>query len=52
MMTLRQIYSGYIKDQLEDNEIVLILPYYETTEMVRSILSGVNDNSIGGSIVD
>ena len=52
MMTLRQIYSGYIKDQLEDNEIVLILPYYETTEMVRSILSGVNDNSIGGSIID
>ena len=39
--------------QLEDNnEIVLILPYYETTEMVRSILSGENDNSIGSSIID
>ena len=53
MMTLRQIYSGYIKAQLEDNnEIVLILPYYETTEMVRSVLSGENDNSKGGSIID
>jgi hypothetical protein len=53
MMTLRRIYSGYIKAQLEDkNEIVLILPYYETTEMVRSILSGENDNSIGGTIID
>jgi hypothetical protein len=39
--------------QLEyNNEIVLILPYYETTEMVRSVLSGENDNSKGGSIID
>jgi hypothetical protein len=54
VMTLRQIYSGYIKDQLEDNnEIVLILPYYETTEMVRSILSGENHhNSKGDKIID
>jgi MEDS: MEthanogen/methylotroph, DcmR Sensory domain len=53
MMTLRQIYSGYIKAQLEDNnEIVLILPYYETTEVVRRILSGENNNGIGGSIID
>jgi DcmR-like sensory protein len=53
MMTLRQIYSGYIKAQLEDNnEIVLILPYYETTEVVRRILSGENNTGIGGSIID
>ena len=53
MMTLRQIYSGYIKAQLEDNnEIVLILPYYETTEGVRRILSGENNNGIGDSIID
>ena len=46
MITLRRIYSGYIKAQLEDNnEIVLILPYYETTEMVRSVLSGKNKNN-------
>jgi hypothetical protein len=53
MITLRRIYSGYIKAQLEDNESVLILPYYETTERVRSILSGENDNSsIESSIID
>ena len=57
MMTLRQIYSRYIKAQIEDdNEIVLMLPYYETTEMVRSILSGENNNNNnnnnGGSIID
>ena len=51
MITLRQIYSSYIKAQLEDNnEIVLMLPYYETTKMVRRILSGENNNS--GSIID
>jgi hypothetical protein len=45
MNTLREIYSYYAKVKLEyNNEIVLILPYYETTEMVRSILSGENDN--------
>jgi len=53
MMTLRQIYSGYIKAQLEDNnEIVLMLPYYETSEVVRRILSGENNNGIGDSIID
>jgi hypothetical protein len=32
--------------QLEDNNgIVLIIPYYETTEMVRSVLSGENNNN-------
>ena len=37
--------------QLEDNnEIVLILPYYETTEMVRSVLSGENENNQGRNI--
>ena len=45
MNTLRDIYSYYAKVKLEyNNEIVLILPYYETTEMVRSILSGENKN--------
>jgi len=46
MNTLRDIYSYYAKIKLEyNNEIVLILPYYETTEMVRSILSGENKNN-------
>ena len=41
LMTLRGVYSHYTKMQLEDsNEIVLILPYYETTGMVRLNLSG------------
>ncbi|MDF2769020.1 MAG: hypothetical protein K0S91_1855, partial [Nitrososphaeraceae archaeon] len=53
LMTLRQIYAGYIKTQLEDNnELVLILPYYETTEKVRSVLSGENNSSNGGCIID
>jgi hypothetical protein len=38
--TLRETYSRYVKMQLEDNnEIVLILPYYETANNVRKILS-------------
>ena len=41
LMTLRGVYSLYTKMQLEDsNEIVLILPYYETIGMVRLTLSG------------
>ena len=43
LMTLRAIYSRFTKIQLEDkNEIVLILPYYETTDVVRLVLSGSN----------
>src|ERR671910_911538 len=53
MMTLRQIYTSYIKTQLEyNNELVLILPYYETPETVRRVLSGENNSSNGGSIID
>jgi MEDS: MEthanogen/methylotroph, DcmR Sensory domain len=53
MITLREIYSYYAKMQLEDkNEIVLIVPYYETTEMVRSALSGENKNNNGSSTLD
>jgi hypothetical protein len=38
--TLRRIYSQYTKRQIEEkNEIVLILPHYETTDMVRCVLS-------------
>jgi hypothetical protein len=48
LITLREIYSRYVKFQLEDrNEIVLILPYYETTDMVRLVLSGIRDYDIG-----
>jgi hypothetical protein len=44
LMMLRRIYLQYVKTQLEDrNEIVLILPYYETTDNVRLVLSGQVD---------
>jgi hypothetical protein len=50
LMTLRGVYSHYTKMQLEDsNEIVLILPYYETTEMVRLTLSGETIYSENGN---
>jgi hypothetical protein len=40
IMTLREIYSGYIKSQIEDNkEIILILSYYETADNLRNLLS-------------
>ena len=38
--TLREMYSLYTKSALYDgNEIVIILPFYETTDSVRCILS-------------
>jgi MEDS: MEthanogen/methylotroph, DcmR Sensory domain len=38
--TLRKIYSQYTKRQIEEKrEIVLILPHYETNDMVRYVLS-------------
>ena len=54
-MTLRAVYSQYTKIQLEDNnQIVLILPYYETTDMVRLALSGRNvyDDKNGNNSFD
>jgi hypothetical protein len=37
---LRETYSRYVKTQLQDNnEIVLLLPYYETANKVRKTLS-------------
>ena len=36
---LRELYTKYVKTQLEDgNKTVLILPYYETTESLRNLL--------------
>ena len=40
LSTLREIYSQHTKRQIEEkNEIVLILPHYETPDMVRYVLS-------------
>ena len=47
LLTLRKIYSVYSKMQLENKNIVLLLPFYETTESVRKILSTSDDVSLG-----
>ena len=50
--TLRETYSRYVKSQLEDNnEIVLILPYYETANKVRKTLSEGFVNNIADGMV-
>ncbi len=38
---MRKVYASYVKRQLEEqlNSVVLFLPYYDTTDNVRSILS-------------
>jgi hypothetical protein len=37
--TFRELYSLYAKAALKDNEIVVILPFYETVNNIRIILS-------------
>lgn len=40
LATLRKFYSNYTKKQIEDNnESILINPFYETTDFVRQVLS-------------
>src|SRR5919107_304341 len=39
LATFREMYSHYVKAALKDNEIVIILPFYETVDEVRRILS-------------
>lgn len=46
IMTLREIYSNYIKYQIEDKkEIVLVLSYYETVDNLRNFLSPTDEIS-------
>lgn len=42
---LRIIYSSYIHEQLENNEIVLMLPFYETVEDVKEVLTRFRDKN-------
>jgi MEDS: MEthanogen/methylotroph, DcmR Sensory domain len=43
--TLRELYSNYVGKQIEDNnEIVIINPFYETTDSVRQVLSQSNNH--------
>lgn len=39
LATLREFYSTYIQKQINDNELIKILPFYETENSVREILS-------------
>jgi hypothetical protein len=44
---LREIYSNYVHKQIkENNEIVLVNPFYETTDSVRQILSERYDHGM------
>ncbi len=43
IMTVRKIYSSYIKEQLDKNELVLFLPYYETVKSTKDVLSEFHD---------
>ena len=46
IMTLREIYSNYIRYQIEDKkEIVLVLSYYETVDNIRNFLSPTDEIS-------
>ena len=45
IFTLRELYSNYTIKQIEENnEVVLIYPFYETIDSVRQIIykSGLN----------
>ena len=37
--TFRRIYGQFTKSRLDDNEVVILFPYYETTDSVRQVLS-------------
>lgn len=39
LVTFRETYSQYVKEAMKDNEIVIILPFYETVNDVRRIMS-------------
>jgi hypothetical protein len=36
--SFRKVYTQHAKRQMEKNEVVVLLPYYETTDRVRSVL--------------
>jgi hypothetical protein len=45
LITLRKLYSHYIKTALYNkNEIVIVLPFYETADIVRKILGQDSTN--------
>jgi hypothetical protein len=45
--TLRELYSNYVYKQIEENnEIVLVNPFYETTDSVRQVLTQYTNGGI------
>ena len=57
MQTMRKVTSTYVKGQIEanPNSVIILLPYYDTTEKVREILEskGINvrENERQGSLI-
>jgi hypothetical protein len=55
--TMRKVYSSYVKKQLEEqpDSVVLFLSYYDTTDIVRGVLSSkgihVKEREKEGSII-
>ena len=49
LTTLREFYSNYIQKQINDNEMIQIMPFYETENSVREILS--NNRTVNLDIV-
>jgi hypothetical protein len=50
LFTLRELYSNYAHKQIEENnETVLINPFYETTNSVRQVLSQNNNHGMNVS---
>ncbi len=47
LTTLREFYSNYIQKQINDNELIQIMPFYETEKSVREILSDSVMGNIG-----
>ena len=44
---LRELYTKYVKRQLEDeNKIVLMLPHYETTDSLKRIFLAADDKDM------
>ena len=47
LFTLRELYSNYVHKQIkENNEMVLLNPFYETPESVRQVLSEKYDHGM------
>ncbi len=39
LTTLREFYSNYVQKQINDNELIQIMPFYETENSIRETLS-------------